>query len=88
MNAHTIVCGRPAITNRVRASVWAFTHALANVDLAVETLFSITPVSGKEKPCLQHAVLGTPQVPHVLGRDVVGGGEDRRLQVEGLGFRV
>jgi len=45
VNAHTIVCGRSAITNRVRASVWAFTHALANVDLAVETLFSITPVS-------------------------------------------
>jgi len=44
VNAHTIVCGRSAITNRVRASVWAFTHALANVDLAVETLFSITPV--------------------------------------------
>jgi hypothetical protein len=42
VNAHTIVCGRSAITNRVRASVWAFTHALANVDLAVETLFSIT----------------------------------------------
>jgi len=45
VNAHTIVCGRSAITNRVRASVWAFTHALANVELAVETLFSITPVS-------------------------------------------
>ena len=44
VNAHTIVCGRSAITNRVRASVWAFTHALANVDLAVETLLSITPV--------------------------------------------
>jgi len=45
VNANTIVCGRSAITNRVRvrASVWAFTHALANVDLAVETLFSITP---------------------------------------------
>jgi len=47
VNAHTIVCGRSAITNRVRASVWAFTHALANVDLAVETLFSITPVLGE-----------------------------------------
>jgi hypothetical protein len=46
VNARTIVCGRSAITNRVRASVWALTHALANVDLAVETLFSITPVSG------------------------------------------
>ncbi len=41
VNAHTIVCGRSAITNRVRASVWAFAHALANVDLAVETLFSM-----------------------------------------------
>jgi hypothetical protein len=44
VNAHTIDCGRSAMTNRVRASVWVFSHALANVDLAVETLFSITPV--------------------------------------------
>ena len=44
MNAHTIFCSRSAITNRVCASVWAFTHTLANVDLAVETLFSISPV--------------------------------------------
>jgi hypothetical protein len=41
-----MVCGRSAITNRVRASVCAFTHTLANVDLAIECLFSITPVSG------------------------------------------
>jgi len=44
VNAHAIVCGRSAIAHRVRASVWAFTHALANVDLAVETLFSRNPV--------------------------------------------
>ena len=44
VNAHTMVCGWSAITNRVRASVWAFTHTLANVDLAVECLFSITPL--------------------------------------------
>ena len=46
VNAHTTVCGRSTITNRVRASVWAFHHALANVDVAVETLSSITPVYG------------------------------------------
>jgi hypothetical protein len=52
VNAHTMVCGRSAITNRVRAYVWAFTHTLANVDLAVEYLFSITPfpVSESETP--------------------------------------
>ena len=55
VNAHTIVCGRSAITNRVRASVWAFTHTLANIDLAVETLFSITPVP--EQVNLQRAVV-------------------------------
>ena len=43
-----MVSGRSAITNRFRTYVCAFTHTLANVDLAVavETLISITPVPG------------------------------------------
>ena len=47
VNAHTMVCGWSAITNRIRAFIWAFTHSFANVDLAVEKLFSITPVQGQ-----------------------------------------
>jgi len=43
VHVHTIVCSRSAITNRARASVWAFAHTLTNVDLAVETLFSNNP---------------------------------------------
>jgi len=58
VNAHTTVCGRSAITNRVRASVWAFTHALANVDLAVETLFPITPVRDLSDQRVIHIVAG------------------------------
>ena len=72
MNAHRIVCGRSAITNRVLASVWAFTHTLENVNLAVETLFPITPVPYHQRFALQRDFVQQLEKQFVVRPDLQG----------------